>query len=134
VGCAENPGGTTASIDEAGVGQKGQMVDAVTETMKAKMRGLMPHLIYGLGLLINGMVLCLIIFSCFLAWALKDGLGPDSVESTGLEAIRRWGEGMGQMLLLMLLPLSVGTLLCRIGSRLDSRRVAPPTSENSDGT
>jgi hypothetical protein len=89
--------------------------------MKTKTRRLLAQLLSGLGWLINGCVVCLFLCFCLMMWVMRDGsLG--AIESHGVEAFRRWGEGMGEVLLMAVRPLGVGILLCLLGNRLDPRQ------------
>ena len=40
------------------------------------------------GLILAGTTTC--VFISFFAWILRDGLGPEAVESGGVEALSRW--------------------------------------------
>jgi len=62
------------------------------------------RLIYSASRIALAVVFCFTLialaWACFWCWFFRDGLGPDSVTSTGLEAWRRFGSDM-------LFPLSV---------------------------
>lgn len=58
-------------------------------------------------------------FCIMVVAAVKDGLGPGMVSSTGWEAWRRWGEGMIEVSPLFLIPLVLGGLLLWISAKID---------------
>jgi hypothetical protein len=53
-----------------------------------------------LGFLLILIDVVFIIYSVALSWALRDGLGPDAIESQGLIAVQRFLRSLGPMLLI----------------------------------
>ncbi len=49
-----------------------------------------PRLRLGVAIGLAVPALVLLIYTGFWAWLLRDGLGPDAVESSGVEALRRF--------------------------------------------
>jgi hypothetical protein len=86
------------------------------------------YLAWSLGLLLNILAGGFLLFAAAFVAALKDGLGPDAVESHGAEAWRRWWEGMALVLPPILLVFLVGVLLCWVGKRLDLLQALPPAT------
>jgi hypothetical protein len=57
-----------------------------------------------------------------LVWILRDGLGPDSVESTGAQAVVKFAAQWGVPALAVAAPIAILTLV-------DRRLAAPPDPE-----
>jgi hypothetical protein len=79
---------------------------------------------YDGSILLFGAILCWFMGLLILAWAsaivwtLRDGLGPDSVESHGLLALSRFWRDMRSIFILYVIPLSLlGCLLYRWNAR-----------------
>jgi hypothetical protein len=95
------------------------MAAGLGDAVKRKVKEGLSIGLWTLGLLINGSLAFLLFWYAVFAWVLKDGLGPNSVESIGLKAWRRWGEGMGEAALPALFILGIGCLCCWLGHRLE---------------
>jgi hypothetical protein len=64
-----------------------------------------------LGFLLILISVVFIIFSVLVSWVLRDGLGPDAIESHGLIAIQRFLRGVTPMFLIASLIGAIGLWL-----------------------
>src|SRR5262245_45467864 len=71
------------------------------------MRRLLADLLWGIGVVLCFAAAAFAIFGTAFAWVLKDGLGPDSVQSTGWDAVQSL---CATMLPLMAIIVPVSTL------------------------
>jgi hypothetical protein len=60
-----------------------------------------------LGFLLILISIVFIIFSVLVSWVLRDGLGPDSIDSNGLIAVQRFLSGVTPM---SLIAIPIGTI------------------------
>lgn len=72
------------------------------------------------GLLLAGTTTC--IFLSFFAWILRDGLGPEAVESGGVEALSRW---------FWCFYSGPALLLCIVANVLWGKYLAKPSARNT---
>jgi hypothetical protein len=53
------------------------------------------------GIFINSDCRCFLGYAVFVSWVLRDGLGPDAIDSNGLVAFQRFFKSFGPMLLIV---------------------------------
>jgi CDP-diglyceride synthetase len=75
-----------------------------------------------LGFLLILISVVFIIFSVLVSWVLRDGLGPDAIESHGLIAIQRFLRGVAPMILIASLIGAIGLWLSSSILRHTSRK------------
>jgi hypothetical protein len=82
-------------------------------------------------------VLASLLFACTVAWvsysvaiafAWRDGLGPDSVPSSGAEAVQLAFEGLWALPLIALGPILLGAWLLRRATPTESLAASTPTT------
>jgi len=80
--------------------------------------------------LLSGALLCLLLWSTFAAlmcWILRDGLGPDAIESHGTTAILRFSATLTPVLIIAGLAITVSIWGYRVSTRrISNRQHAPP--------